>query len=208
MGLSIGIASRKRIIMKVNYFSLARTLSIIAATLVCSSSFIQAAIIAKWSFDEESGTTVHDSVGSYNGTLSPEGATFVPGGVAGGAISIRKDLNGYVTMGDVLHLATGDYSLVAWMKMSPTEHTPDSVLLGKHAAYSRNGYFLHVNQTGGLPIPTDNKVFFYQGGSGYDSITAEETPVSTSIINDGEWHQIVRTTVSLRWLKSQAGRKK
>jgi len=94
-------------------------------------------------------------------------------------------------MGDVLHLATRDYSLVAWMKMSPTEHTPDSVLLGKHAAYSRNGYFLHVNQTGGLPIPTDNKVFFYQGGSGYDSITAEETPVSTSIINDGEWHQIV-----------------
>lgn len=171
--------------------SIAKNFSILALTFACSTSLTQAAILAKWSFDEESGTTVNDSVGSYHGTLSPSGATFVSGGVSGGAVDISKSLNGYVSMGNVLSLASGDFSLVAWLKMPVGEQTPDSILLGKHASFSRNGYFIHVNQSTGLAMQSANRVFFHQGGSGVGQIQASETPVSTSIVNDGNWHQVV-----------------
>jgi hypothetical protein len=176
--------------MKIN-LGFTKILSTITLTLACTSLMSQAALIAKWSFDETSGTTVTDSEGTYPGTLSPTGASFVAGGVSGGAINITKALNGYVTMGNVLDLTSGDFSLVAWVKTPPGDTTPDSLLLGKHAAFYRNGYFIHLNQSTGLAMQSTNRAFFYQGGTGFDQIQASETPVSTSVINDGEWHQVV-----------------
>ncbi|MEO5804590.1 MAG: LamG domain-containing protein [Verrucomicrobiota bacterium] len=150
-----------------------------------------ATIVAKWSFDEPSGTIAVDSVGSFNGTLSSSGAGFVAGGISGGALSLNRSGNGFVNMGNVLGLTNGDFSLVAWIKMSAGDQTPDSILLGKHAAFSRNGYFLHINQSSGLAMQSTNKVFFYEGGSGVGQIQRTETPLSTTSVNDGSWHQIV-----------------
>jgi hypothetical protein len=112
-------------------------------------------------------------------------------GVSGGALSLSRAANGYVTMGNVLGMTSGDFSLVAWIRMNSGDTTQDCVLLGKHAAFSRNGYFIHVNQSTGLAMQSANRAFFYEGGTGVGQLQTSETPISTSVINDGQWHQIV-----------------
>ncbi|MEO7298263.1 MAG: LamG domain-containing protein [Verrucomicrobiota bacterium] len=164
---------------------------IVLAMLLIVELTADAGIVAKWSFNEESGSTAFDSVGSFYGTLSPTGAQFVPGGISGGAVSLNRPANGFVTMGNVLGLTNGDFSLVAWLKMNAGDQTPDSIVLGKHAAFTRNGYFLHVNQSTGLAMQSTNKVFFYEGGTGVGQIQRAETPLSTTSVNDGNWHQVV-----------------
>src|SRR5205823_6207379 len=104
--------------------------------------------LAHWKFDEASGTTAHDSISSYDGTLSASGATFVSGGIAGGALSLSKTSNGFVNMGNVLGLTTGDFSVAAWIKTSPGDATESSAFVGKHAAGYVNGYFLMLNNSG------------------------------------------------------------
>src|SRR5439155_5790916 len=145
--------------------------------------------LAHWKFDETSGTVAHDSAGTFNGELSPSGASFVSGGISGKALSLSKASNGYVNMGNVLDLTTGDFSIVSWIKMSAGDTTDGSIVLSKDAAYTRNGYALNVNQTGGLLLY--NKASFIEGGTGTGQITTTETPISTTSVNDGSWHQIV-----------------
>src|SRR5256886_2934207 len=148
----------------------------------------KAKALAHWKFDETSGTIAHDSMGSFDGKLSPAGAAFVSGGVSSGALSLSKTSNGFVNMGNLLGLANTDFSLVAWVKMTAGD-TSDAVLLAKHAAYTRNGYVLIVNSIG-TRLP-NNKAAFIEGGSGVAAYTPEETPYSTTSVNDGNWHQVV-----------------
>jgi len=155
----------------------------------CALSQPQARAIAHWKFDETSGAIAHDSTGPYNGTLSTGGAAFVSGGVSGGALLLNKTNNGFVNMGNVLGLGNTDFSIVAWIKMSAGDIS-DTAILSKHAAYSRNGYLLDVNKVG---VFVDNKASFIEGGSGFAAYTIEETPISTTSVNDGNWHQVVAT---------------
>ncbi len=145
--------------------------------------------IAHWKFDEVSGPTAFDSAGTNHGTLSAAGATFVPGGISGNAMSLDKAAGGLVNMGNILSLTNGDHSIVAWVKTAPGDVTDDLVVLGKHVQGFRNGYFMVLNGTGGLI--SLNRAAFYQGGIGIAQITPAETPISTSTVNDGNWHQIV-----------------
>lgn len=161
----------------------------VVLTLVAGSIATRAEVLAHWTFDESSGTVVHDSAGSYNGILSPGGAAFVSGGISGSALSLSRAANGFVNMGNVLGLTTGDFSIVAWIKMSSGDRTEDSGILGKHAAYTRNGFFLNANMTGGALV--SDKAAFYQGGTGIAQVTIAETPISSTSVNDGSWHQVV-----------------
>jgi len=140
----------------------------------------QAALVAHWTFDEGSGTQVVDTVGGLIGTLSPTGATLVSGGKAGGALSLSKAATGYVTMGDVLNLATGPYSFVVWVNASTTE--PSTAVLTKHWAGSTSGYYIGINS--GNTYGAANKAWFY-------NLSPENSPVSTSSVNDDQWHQII-----------------
>lgn len=166
------------------------TLVALALTLATLPS-ANAALLAEWSFDEPNGSTVSDSVGGFTGTLSPTGAALVPGGISGGAISLNRAANGFVNMNNVLNVTSGDFSLVAWIKMPVGDQTPDSILLGKHASFSKNGYYIHINQSTGLAMQSADKAFFFQGGSGIGQIQRVETPLSTTSVNDGNWHQVV-----------------
>jgi hypothetical protein len=85
-------------------------------------------------------------------------------------------------MGNVLNLTNTDFSVVAWVKTNPGDTTQDTVVLSKHAAFSNNGYELTLNVSGGGGLP--GKAQFYEG-------TVAGSPVSTTTINDGNWHQIV-----------------
>jgi len=132
--------------------------------------------VAHWTFDEAGGPVAHDSAGGLDGALSPSGAGFVTGGISSNAVSLSRAANGFVNMGNVLALANGDFSVVAWVKMNPGDTTPDTIIMGKH----ESGY---VNQSGGGG--EDNKALFYAGG------LAAEGPVSRTSVNDGNWHQVV-----------------
>jgi len=157
------------------------TLFLVAA-LTMPSVTCHAAAIAHWTFDESSGTMANDTVGAFNGTLSSSGSAFVSGGISGNAISLSRAANGYVNMGNVLGLTSGNYSLVAWVKMNSNDTTADTIVLGKHQTFSNNGYFIAVNPTGGGGQV--NKALFYEG-------TIAGAPISTTSVNDGAWHQIV-----------------
>jgi hypothetical protein len=47
-----------------------------------------------------------------------------------------------------------------------------------------------VHSPDGTPLP-NNKAAFIEGGTGTATYTAEETPYSSTSVNDGNWHQIV-----------------
>jgi len=74
---------------------------------------IRADLVAHWTFDEAGGTVAHDSAGGLDGTLSPAGAGFVAGGISSNAVSLSQAANGFVNMGNVLPLTSGDFSVVA-----------------------------------------------------------------------------------------------
>ena len=164
----------------------------VVLTLATSSIATHADVLAHWTFDERSGSIAHDSAGSFNGTLSPIGAAFVPGGKSGGAIRLERNLasenlgvyskNGYVYMGNVLDLTAGDFSIVAWVKMSVGDQTSETVVLSKHERWYNNGYIIGINSLGGGGQA--DKAMFYEG-------TVAGAPVSTTSVNDGNWHQIV-----------------
>lgn len=138
--------------------------------------------VAHYRFDESSGPTAFDSVGAFNGTLSPSGATFTAGGISGNAISLDRAAGGFVNMGTSFPgFLTGDYSLVLWVKTTTTE--VDTIAIGKHTAGSENGYFVHINPTGGGGVA--NKANFV--ASSFTSLGA----TSSTTVNDGAWHQIV-----------------
>ncbi|MEQ2009602.1 MAG: immunoglobulin domain-containing protein [Limisphaerales bacterium] len=146
--------------------------------------------VAHWRFDEAPGSTVAvDSVGNFDGTNSLTGATFVPSGRVGNALSLTRTQNGFVDMGSVLGLSSGVYTFSTWARTAPGDLTDNLLILAKHTTGFRNGYFLFINTTGGTLTPT--KASFVAGGPGVASPTVAETPISTTTVNDGNWHHIV-----------------
>jgi uncharacterized repeat protein (TIGR02543 family) len=158
----------------------------------CATQLLPARALAHWKFDEPNGSIAHDSAGSHNGTLSSSGASFDSGGISGGALRLSKANNGFVSMGNVLGLESGDFSVMAWVKMAAGDTTQSSVIVGKQRAGYANGYLLAANRsegpTGGYA--TNNKAWFY------DSDYHGQEVTSTTSVNDGEWHQIVGVYVA------------
>jgi uncharacterized repeat protein (TIGR02543 family) len=149
----------------------------------CAPSQPEARAIAHWRFDETSGTIAHDSTGSFDGNLSSGGASFVAGGMSGNALSLSKTNNGFANMGNVLGLTSGDFSIVAWIKMTPGDITESSVIISKQEAGWANGYVLSANAS--ISYSQPGKTWFS------DSAFPGQEVNSTTTINDGHWHQIV-----------------
>jgi len=161
-----------------------------AVLTVNSTNLSSGGLLAHWRFDEAPGATVAlDSTGSFNGTNSATGAAFVAGGRAGNALSLTRAQNGFVNMGDVLSLSSGNYTLSAWARTATNDTTDNLVVIGKHTTGVRNGYFIVVNTTGGALTPS--RAAFVTGGSGVASPSPTDTPISTTVVNDGNWHHIV-----------------
>jgi hypothetical protein len=146
--------------------------------LACFAS-ANADLVGHWNFDETSGTTAYDSSPSgYNGALNG-GASFVTGGVSGGAISLSTASNSYVSMGNVLPLTGSEYAISAWIK---TTSTGAEAAVAKHDAGYYNGFIMQTNAGSGYGAA--NKV------SMYTSDVAGGEATSTSNINDGNWHLV------------------
>jgi hypothetical protein len=138
--------------------------------------------LARWAFDETEGATAWDSIGTRHGTLSAAGAQFTTDGIRGGAIRLTRADGGYVNMGP--ELAVGNvFTLVAWVKTELNDTTDTMVVAGKYAAGPANGYYLAVNRSAFMGQP--GKALFVA------SDPEGQELVSTSDVNDGQWHQIV-----------------
>ena len=75
-------------------------------------------MISSWHFDETSGSTAYDSVGSVNGTLMGD-ASFTPGGITSGAVQMSMAGNGFVDMGDNYNFVGNSvFSYSAWFKLN------------------------------------------------------------------------------------------
>ncbi len=156
--------------------------SILAACLVIGQA--NAAIVSHWKFDEAGGTTAFDSAGQFHGALSTTGASIVPGGISGNALSVDRALNGFVNIGTGLSFSNRPFSIVAWIKTPTGYNINDSQIVSKHAAFTANGFWLSVNRTGGGGQL--GKAIFGEGAA-WLSVT------STTTVTDGQWHQIVVT---------------
>jgi hypothetical protein len=143
-----------------------------------------AALLARWSFDEaEDETVAVDSAGSIDGTLEGD-AVFEPGaGIRGGAVSIDSATDDRVNMGNKYSFAgNAAFSLQVWVK---TTSKAGMVVVGRHTMGSLNGYMIALNDVGdGAPNEVAGSCHFYQS----DNPQHHSGDVG---LDDGEWHQIL-----------------
>ncbi|KHE93216.1 MAG: PEP-CTERM sorting domain-containing protein [Candidatus Scalindua rubra] len=138
-----------------------------------------AALIAYWDFNEASGTIASDSVGGVNGTLSGAASFDPTGGILGGAV---QGPNADVSMGDNFMFGSVDFSVQAWIKTTPGFAAAGGPIW-KHLGGSHNGYFLAVNNVGDGAGGAGGFAHFYASGG--------KTGLSSTVVNDGTWHQLV-----------------
>ena len=163
------------------YFKLAKA-TLLSIWLLAMGNTLHAQVFAlsAWHFNESSGSTAFDSVGSVNGTLVGN-ASFTAGGIFGNALN--SGTTGFADMGN--NFAFGgntSFSLVAWVKMTAADAN-GYIPVGRHQSTVNAGYFLGVNNTGSGSGEVAGGGIFYQ---------AFPNPVSTNlVVNDGNWHQLV-----------------
>lgn len=153
-------------------------------TIVCSliavSGGAQAGLVAHYQFDETGGTIAYTSVGTINGALHG-GATFVPGaGIRGGAIELKETTGDFVDMGNHFSFTSGSFSLQAWVKLAPGNG--GGLPIAKHWSGFANGYYLATGEVGN-GCSEFGRAHFY---AGYPC-----GGVSSIVVNDGLWHQLV-----------------
>ncbi|MGB0579742.1 MAG: LamG-like jellyroll fold domain-containing protein, partial [Limisphaerales bacterium] len=140
--------------------------------------------IAHWKLDSPTGSVfAEDATGNFRGTLSTNGASFVPGGITGNAINITRAGNGHIAMGDVLALTNINFTISAWVKTQPGDQSTETVFVSRHIEGSNNGYFLGDNRHTIL-IGQPGKALLFAGGT-------NAAPTSTNNVNDGNWHHVV-----------------
>ena len=95
-----------------------------------------------------------------------------------------RSTNSAVDLGDIFPM-TGQspFTVSAWVKFTTPGDGATSVAVARHRAGTVAGYILAMNASGGYGAL--GKAWFYQStGPGLDA-------VSTTTVNDGEWHHMV-----------------
>jgi hypothetical protein len=110
---------------------------------------LDAALLARWSFDEDSGSIAFDSVSNRNGTIS--NATRIPGKVGTGAL-LFNGTNSYVLVGgeqSPLQLTNTNFAITWWQRWDgPTAAIQEVVAMDDGADFS-GGY--HIWMSAGTP---------------------------------------------------------
>ena len=139
-------------------------------------------IISYYTFDETGGGIAHDSISSVDGALQG-GAAFVPGaGIQGGAVSLNRASGDLVDMGDNFAFTTGDLSIQVWVKLNAGD-TSSSIPVAKHYTTVVAGYLLAIGDIGDGCGAASGQVHFY---AAYPC-----SGNSSTVVNDGLWHQLV-----------------
>jgi hypothetical protein len=145
----------------------------------------RASIVAHYTFDETSGTLAHDSTGGVDGTIAGS-AAFVAGGISGNAISLNNATRDLVNMGNNFGtLPSSGFSMKAWIR---TTQTTGQIPVSKHNGGTLNGFLLAANDVnpGGGGLGATGKATAYVSSSNNPAV-----PISTTTVNDGQWHQLL-----------------
>jgi hypothetical protein len=135
--------------------------------------------VARWAFDEGSGTVAGDSTGNGNAGTLVNGPTWTAGRI-NQALSF-DGVNDYVTIPDSPALDAFPFTIAVWMKTSTTSGVRG--IVNKYVASSSNGYNVFMN--GGNLC-----AWYYRDGSNY-VYDGGGCTLSTAGLNDNRWHLVV-----------------
>ena len=151
-------------------------------------------LVGHWRFNEDSGATAVDSVGTNDATLhndplwtdSPLGQAQGLDGFADGGLDF-DGVNDYVSFGDSINL-TGGYTASVWFK-TDASGTRDLLSL-TDASTGNHGVLLELRPDGTLR-------YLHRSPSGISGGTSIYSPQA---VNDGAWHQatIVKDSTHMR----------
>jgi len=150
-----------------------------AISLTLGGGAAEAALVASYNFNEGSGTTANPSVGAIDGTLQG-GASFVASGIEGGAVSLANATNDLVNFGESFPFTSGSFSIQIWVK---TTDTGASVPVAKHHSGNVSGYFVAINDVADACGGSGGYAHFY--------VAYPCSGNSSTVVNDGNWHQLV-----------------
>lgn len=149
-------------------------------------------LLAYWSFDQPVGSmVVSEEFSGFNGVLSESGASIETNGIHGNALNLSRSLDGFMDAGDVLDLTNMNFTISCWFRTPVGESRDNTILIHKHVPGHRNGYFMGLNTTAGRLVR--DKGYFYVGDENQSvssPISTADTLVSSTDVNDGDWHQI------------------
>jgi hypothetical protein len=126
------------------------SLAVILLSILGTEAFAQDPVpgendpASHWKFDEASGTTADDFTGPNNLTLSG-GASFVPGGQFGNALSINgttgtaNDSNGTTGLN-----TTSNFTITAWLKPTFIPSSGIATVVRKGNTDAQRGYLLNI----------------------------------------------------------------
>ncbi len=142
---------------------------------------LPAPLVAHWRFDETSGATARDSVGTWDGTLVGS-AHFVQGGISGNALALERTTNDHVSAGAAFPSFVGrSFTVSAWVR---TASPQQQMVVTKHTTGVVHGYMLALN-TIGPGYGTPDRATFYAS-----NVPGGEANSST-VVDDGAWHHVV-----------------
>lgn len=149
----------------------------------------QASLIGFWNFDETSGTTANDSSGfGINGTLSSAGAVFDPGAGLDGGGAVSLSSGGYVDMGNNYAFSgTQSFTVQAWI-----DTTSQGVVASRTYTQNQDGYFAGVDVIDPSCVVSSSYTDKASAGVGNGNPGCSLfSPPSSTVVDDGQWHQIV-----------------
>ena len=118
------------------------------------------------------------NAGTYD--LTTSGSAFQSTDDPGGAPNNALDVNDNEFNGGQHPTGTGDFSYSFWIR---TSATISSFVVSQYT--STSGF------DAGFQMFMNNGAFFFRGNFKYGNITTADVDISTSAINDGNWHHIV-----------------
>ena len=162
-----------------------------AASLFAPQS--HASLIGFWNFDETSGTTAHDTSGSgINGTLSSTDAAFDPGAGLDGGGAVSLSSGGYVDMGNNYAFSgTQSFTVQAWIDTTSSE----GMVASRTYTQNQDGYFTGVDVIDQSCVVSSSYTNKESAGVGNGNAGCTLfAPPSSTVVDDGQWHQIVFTS--------------
>jgi hypothetical protein len=121
------------------------TTCIVVALVLVLVNTAMADLIAYWPFDEDSGTTAYDSVGTNDGTVV--GALWTTG-VTGSALDF-DGIDDIVVVGNDPYLHVTDLTIGMWIFPDLASYNWAKTLLGYGGVTNQHEYFMSIGQPGG-----------------------------------------------------------
>ena len=166
---------------------------IAAMTFIATTGSTQAAMVAHYSFDETSGTTLSDGVGTAHGSATDVAFSASAAGVSGSGLGNAGTFNGTtseVSFGGPgsFDLGAGDFTIAGWFK------TPENTTTGgfgnkpvfQNISYSGGGWVFEV---GRADRSYAGEIFFTVGG-GSSSSFGQTQLFSDGRVDDNQWHWV------------------